>query len=201
MQQLTHTPTENPITNVHGNQQSIYDINIQRQELYKGILIANTLKGKLNSQQNTNTSWIVTTIKAILKTPIQKFEKPIFLFRRTHEAVVRNSKILAAFKGYLCVEIAAQKDIPVNYGSKFCDIASLEKLFLNHEEKNNIINIIQKGSRYHLDTIKEETRKSYLDPMILRGNHRSSHSVLNSAALDKSTSKEIDHGWALLLTI
>ena len=70
MQQLTHTPTENPSTNVHGNKQNIYDINIQRQELDKGMLIANNLKGKLNSQQTTNASWIVTTIKAIPKTPI-----------------------------------------------------------------------------------------------------------------------------------
>ena len=37
--------------------------------------------------------------------------------------------------------------------------------------------------------------------MILRGNHKSSHSELNSAALDKSISKEIDHGWALPITI
>ena len=37
--------------------------------------------------------------------------------------------------------------------------------------------------------------------MILRGNHKSSHSVLNSAELDKSISKEIYHGWALPLTI
>ena len=33
MQQLTHTPTENPSTKLHGNQQNIYDINIQCQEL------------------------------------------------------------------------------------------------------------------------------------------------------------------------
>ena len=37
--------------------------------------------------------------------------------------------------------------------------------------------------------------------MILRGNHKSSHSVLNSADIDKAISKEIDHGWALPLTI
>ena len=30
---LTHTPTENPSNNVHGNQQNIYDRNIQREEL------------------------------------------------------------------------------------------------------------------------------------------------------------------------
>ena len=37
--------------------------------------------------------------------------------------------------------------------------------------------------------------------MILRGNHKSSHSVLNSASLEKAISKDIDHGWALPLTI
>ena len=67
------------------------------------MIIANTLKVKLNSQQS---------IKATLKTQIQKFEKPIFLFRRTHEAAVRNIKILAAFKGDLGAAIAAQKDSP-----------------------------------------------------------------------------------------
>ena len=74
------------------------DINIQRQKLYKGKLTENTLKVKLNSQKTTNTSGIVTTIKTIMNTPIQKSEKPIFSFRITHEAAVRNSKILAAIK-------------------------------------------------------------------------------------------------------
>ena len=37
--------------------------------------------------------------------------------------------------------------------------------------------------------------------MILKGNHKSSQSVLNAAALKKAISKEIDHGWALSLTI
>ena len=55
----------------------------------------------------------------------------------------------------------------------------------------------QHGSRYHLDPIEEETRKSDLSPMILRGNHKSSQSVINAAELDKDISKEIDHGWAL----
>ena len=50
MQQLTHTPTQNSSTNVHGNQQNIYDINIHSQELSKGMLIANTLKSKLKNQ-------------------------------------------------------------------------------------------------------------------------------------------------------
>ena len=110
------------------------------------MLIANTRKGKLNSQQSTNALWIVTTIKPTLKTPIQKFGKPIFSFKRTHEAAVRNSKIMAAFKGDLGPAIAAHKDSPVNYGSKFRDTTALEKSFLHHEDKTNIISIIRHGS-------------------------------------------------------
>ena len=54
MQQLTHTPTKNKSTNVHGNQQSIYGINNQRQELDTRMLIENSLKGNFNSQQTTS---------------------------------------------------------------------------------------------------------------------------------------------------
>ena len=104
-------------------------------ELDKGLLIANTLKVKLNSQQSTNASWLLTTIKATLKTPIQKFENPIFLFRRTHKSAVRNRKIFTAFKGDLGAAIAPHKDILVNYGLEFRDITALAKLFLHHEGK------------------------------------------------------------------
>ena len=127
MKTLTYTPTDNPSTKINGNQQSIYDINTQSKELDKGMLIANTLKGKLNSQQSTNASCLVTTINAKLKIPIQKFDNPIFLFRRTHEAAVRNSKILAAFKGDLGAAIAAHKDSPVSYG------------FFKHLEANSLL--------------------------------------------------------------
>ena len=150
MQQLTHTKTENLSTNIHGNQQNIYDINIQRQELNKGVIIANTLKGNLKSQQKTNTSWLVTTIKAILKTLIHKFQKPIFSFRRTHEVSVRNSKTIAAFKGDLGAAVAVKNYNPINYGSEFRNIVSLEKLFLYHKDKTKIINIFQQGSLYLL---------------------------------------------------
>ena len=77
MKTLTYNPTDNPSKNVHGNQKSISDINNQRIELDKGMLISNTLKGRLNSQHYTNLSWILTTIKATLIISIKKFEKPI----------------------------------------------------------------------------------------------------------------------------
>ena len=108
---------------------------------------------------------------------------------------------MAAFNGDLGAAIADNKDSPVNYGSEFRDTTALEKLLLHHEDKSKIISIIKHRSRYHLDPIEEATRKSYLSAMILRGNHKSSQSVLNAAALNKAISKEIDHGWALPFTI
>ena len=90
------------------------------------MLIENTLKFKLNSQQSTNASWLVNTIESTLKPPIQKVENPILSFKRTHEAAVRNSKILAAFKGDLGAAIAAHKDNRVNYGSEFHNTTALE---------------------------------------------------------------------------
>ena len=134
MKTLTYTPTYNASKNVHGNQQIISDINTQRIELVKGMLIANTLKGELNSQQLTNASCLVTMIKATLKIPIQKFEKSIFLLKTTHEVAVRNRKKHAAFKGDLDAANTAQKENPVNYRLEFCNTTSLTQLFFHHED-------------------------------------------------------------------
>ena len=119
-----------------------------------------------------------------------------------HAATTLFRSVVAAcsFKGGLGAAIAAQKESPVKYGSECHDIASLEILLFYHENKTNIINIIQQGSCYHLGPIEDKTRKSDLDAMTIRGNHKLSHSVLNSAALDKSISKEIYRGRELPLT-
>ena len=67
------------------------------------------------------------------------------------------AKYLRQLKYDLIASIAAQKDSPVNYGSEFRDIASLAKLFLHHKDKTNMVNIIQKGSNYHLNPITIRT--------------------------------------------
>ena len=110
-----------------------------------------------------------------------KIGKLISLFNRTNEAEVRNSKILASFNGDLGAEIVAQKFSPLEYGSEFCNTSELTKLFYYHEDNINIISIIQQGSRYHLDEIEEETGKSDLYAMIIRGKQKSHHSEINLA--------------------
>ena len=64
---------------------------------------------------------------------------------------------MAVFKGDLGAAIAAHKDSPVNYRSEFRDKTALDQLFLHHNYKIKIISIIKHGSRYHLDSIEEET--------------------------------------------
>ena len=78
--------------------------------------IVNILKGNISSQQKKNTPWLVTTTKEILKTPIHKLDKLIFLFKRTNKVAARNRKILGALNGYLGAAIAAQKGSPLNHG-------------------------------------------------------------------------------------
>ena len=123
------------------------------------MLITSTLKGKLNSQQSKNASWLVTTIKSTMKISIQKFGNPIFSFNRAHEAAVRDIKIMAAFKSDLGAAIAAHKESTVNYGLELRDTTAVEQLFLHHEDKTKIISIIKHGSCYHLDPIEEGKRK------------------------------------------
>ena len=93
----------------------------------------------------------------ILKTPVQRFEKPYYCSGEHMRQQSGIAKYLRKLKGDLGAAIAEQKDIPVKYGSEFRDIASLEKLFLYHEEKTKIIKIIQQGYRYHLDPIPTRT--------------------------------------------
>ena len=73
----------------------------------------------------------------------------------------------------------------------------IAKLFRHHEYKDRIIDIIQKGSQYHLSPIYEATSISDLDAMILRVNNKLSKSNLNAAALDKAMGKEAEHFWDL----
>ena len=57
------------------------------------------------------------------------------------------------------------------------------------------------GLYYHIDSIKDQTRKSIIDAIILRGDHKPSHSEINSSELYKDISKEVYHGWSLPPTI
>ena len=61
--------------------------------------------------------------------------------------------------------------------------------------------MIQKWSRYHLLPIKGVTSESDLEAMLIGRNHKSAKSDLNAASLEKAIDKEVEHIWALPITI
>ena len=78
-----------------------------------------------------------------------------------------------------------QKGSPLDYGSEFHNISGITKLLIHREDKDRIVYITQKGSRYHLSPKEEATRKTDLEAMILRGNHKVDKSGLNVAEMDQ----------------
>ena len=77
----------------------------------------------------------------------------------------------------------ARKGIPLYYGPEFRDITGITKLFSHHEDRNRIVDIIQKGLRYHLSLIEDAKRKSYLEGMLLSRNRKLAMSALNTVAM------------------
>ena len=77
-----------------------------------------------------------------------------------------------ALDGKLGASMEAQKERPLDYSSEFWDITGIKNLFRCHKDKERIVDIIQKGSRYHLSPIEDTTRKSDLEAMLLWGYHK-----------------------------
>ena len=112
--QHSNLSTTAPSNTTSENPTKIHDTDIQRQELEKGTYLSKILKVNLNKQKNANTSWLVTTIKELLKTPIQKLDKPILLFKRTNDASSMSSKVLEALNVNLGAAISAQNNSSLN---------------------------------------------------------------------------------------
>ena len=122
-------------------------------------------------------------------------------FKRTHEAEFHNRNILNTFNGNLVEELKVLQGSSLHYGSEFQGTTGIANLIHHHEDRDKVINIIKKGSQYHMSPIKEVTSKSDLFVMILCGNHKSAQTNLNVVPLEKSMGKEKDHCWSLPLTI
>ena len=116
----------------------------------------NFLKGKLDQTQKSNSIWLVITIKILIIKRVNKLGPPVFSFQQTQEYSRQNSQLLAVFNVNLGAVIEAQNRSPLYYGLEFQYIAGIKKLFRHHEDKEIIVDIIQKGSRYHLSYIMKK---------------------------------------------
>ena len=112
-----------------------------------------TLKIKLDHQQKSNTSWLVTTIKQLVRKISKELRTVLLSLKRTQEAAVHNSNIMAAFNVNLDEALKAQQLIPLDYGSELRDPTGISYLFHHHEDRDIIMYIIQIGLQYHLSPI------------------------------------------------
>ena len=108
---------------------------------------------------------------------------------------------MVTFNRKLGEALEYQQEIPLYYGSEFQDPTSISNQFYHHEDIDKIIYINRKGSQYHITPINEETSKSDLSAITLRGNHKSAKTNLDATALEKAMGNEVKHSWSVPLTI
>ena len=161
-----------------------------RQENKNGKII----KVNLYRTQKSNSTWLGTTIKRLIIEPFKVFGLPVFYCKWTQGTARQNIQILDALNGSLGAAMESQKGSPLNYVLTFWGITGTKNLFSHHEDKYRIVDIIQKGSHYHISPIEEVTIKSNLEAMLLRADHKLARSDLNTTALEKAIYKEVEHG-------
>ena len=76
------------------------NIQIQQNDLEIGIAMAKNLRGKINKNQKSQKSWLVTTIKNLLRRPIKDPIPPVFSLKQTQSSAQQKSNILTTFNGY-----------------------------------------------------------------------------------------------------
>ena len=83
-------------------------------------------------------------IKKLVGRPIKELRILLLSFNKTQSAALHNNNIMASFDGHLNEEIKYPKGSPLDYGSEFWDPTGIERLFSHHEDKNRIVDMIQK---------------------------------------------------------
>ena len=113
-----------------------------------------------------------------------KYLSPLaFSFKQQHTDSQHNSITMAAFNGDLWEVTKDQQTRPLEYGSEFRDLSVIVKKFKCHEDKEVIVDTIQKGSQYYPLPTEEATRKSDLEAMLFRGNHKSEKAKPNASLM------------------
>ena len=129
----------------------------------------------INQKQVSHTSCLVTTIRRLINRTNKDLIILILSFKRTQASAQHNRNILAAFDENLGKAVEAQQGITLDYGSEFQDLLGLKNVFRHHEDRYRILDIIQKGSRYHLSPIEEATKKFSFGVTINHTNHLLTH--------------------------
>ena len=173
------------------------------QAMEKASKIMSKYKNNLhnNAHPHSQDSWLVHTIKKLLKSPNKSIKPHKYRFENTRDAAKFNTKLLKRHKYDLEVALEKEDGTMLEPGSEFRAVEQIESLFQKHELWPKMQSIVDKGITYQLDSITEKERRADLKHMIARGNHKSASSPENITSLLKNYEKEVSYGWMLPVTL
>ena len=157
------------------------------QAMEKASKIMSKYKNNLhnNAHPHSQDSWLVHTIKKLLKSPNKSIKPHKYRFENTRDAAKFNTKLLKRHKYDLEVALEKEDGTMLEPGSEFRAVEQIESLFQKHELWPKMQSIVDKGITYQLDSITEKERRADLKHMIARGNHKSASSPENITSLLK----------------
>ena len=146
-------------------------------------------------------SWLVHTIKQLLKSPNKNIKPHKYRFENTRDAAKHNTKLLKRHKYDLEIALGKENGTMLEPGSEFRTVKQIGSLFQKHKLWPKMQAIVDKGITYQLNSITEKERRADLKHMIARGNHKSASSPDNINSLLQNYDKEVSYGWMLPVTI
>ena len=97
---------------------------------------------------------------------------PFLCFNWENSSAPHTSNILADFRRNINKTLESQEGVSLDHVSELKYLLYLITLFRHHDYRKRILDVIQKGYRYHLSPIKEATRKYDSEAAILMGHHK-----------------------------
>jgi hypothetical protein len=149
----------------------------------------------------SNHCWFPTNmtqiINYILSIPSKKMEKPLFLFKMSQEAALKNWEVLSSFQLDLDKALQHQNKSQLGYGSEFRSTDLLDLLLQRHPLWNRLKSQFEEGANFPLTPLSLKERKHDLLEALEFGNHKgvSEHPEL----FEKMMQNDVDFGYSLIL--
>ena len=134
-----------------------------------------------NVKSKRKRSWLVKMLTKIMAAKTVKMKQHKCRFEDTPEAAYFNAKWLKYYKWDLTEALSKQSGTIIDPGSEFRSQEILQELWCKDENWLKMRDIISTGLRYPLMEISEKDRKSDLEHMMERGNHRLAQTPIENA--------------------
>ncbi len=126
--------------------------------------------------------------------------KPLFKFDLSVDAAERNYTLLMQhFEGDLHKALHAQQESPLNYGSEFKPISTLELIFKDHPSWPKIKTVLSDCSTWPLWPLDDSKQMKDIDSALKLGNHKGAKQ--QQELLLKLVKDEVNRGFALQLPL